>query len=169
MPLVLIVIMMMMMMMMMVMMMITMIMIIMMIKMMMIKIMMMMITILMMTMMMMITMMMITMMMMTMMMVIFFVFLDPSSESWLGLTKHTKSAFKWSYSGDLISSVNWAAGEPSHSGITDDSGVVMDGTQNWSWKVVSKKTDLAQVICQRGRSEVEKETTYTECREGTTS
>ena len=70
---------------------------------------------------------------------------------WLGLTKHSASEFKWSYTGDPISSANWFSNEPGGSGITDGSGVVMDGTQDWKWKVVSA-TSLAQVICQRGRS-----------------
>ena len=52
----------------------------------------------------------------------------------------------------MVSSANWATGEPGRSGITDDSGVVMDGTESWEWRVVSKTT-LAQVICQRGRLE----------------
>ena len=71
--------------------------------------------------------------------------------SWLGLTNHSASEFKWTISGDPMSSSNWATGEPGSSGIADDFGVVMDGTENWSWKVVSRKTDLAHAICQRGR------------------
>ena len=86
---------------------------------------------------------------------ILFVLPAPNSESWLGLTKHAASEFKWIISGDLVSSAKWATDEPGSSGITDDSGVVMDGKKNWSWKVVSRKTVLAQVICQRGRFEAE--------------
>ncbi|KAK3803132.1 hypothetical protein RRG08_060104 [Elysia crispata] len=75
-------------------------------------------------------------------------FLDPEQASWLGLTMRNTGTLEWVSSGVVISSTNWARDEPGIAPLTADDAVVMNGTDNWLWRRVSKYA-LAQVVCQR--------------------
>ncbi|KAK3751432.1 hypothetical protein RRG08_051157 [Elysia crispata] len=70
-----------------------------------------------------------------------------SDKIWLGLTQ-LNTKFKWQSTAELVTATNWVNGDPGTSVLSADSSVVMNGSSNWAWKVVSK-SDTAGVICQR--------------------
>ena len=73
-----------------------------------------------------------------------------SDKIWLGLTQ-LNTKFKWQSTAELVTATNWVNGDPGTLVLSADSSVVMNGSSNWAWKVVSK-SDTAGVICQRGES-----------------
>ncbi|KAK3764723.1 hypothetical protein RRG08_042033 [Elysia crispata] len=72
---------------------------------------------------------------------------SPSSEIWLGLTPHNNT-MKWQSTGEIVSTTNWVNGEIETSEFSVDSAVVMNGSSDWSWELVSQSTS-AHVVCQR--------------------
>ena len=74
----------------------------------------------------------------------------PSSEIWLGLTPHNNT-MKWQSTGEIVSTTNWVNREIETSEFSVDSAVVMNGSSDWSWELVSQSTS-AHVVCQRGKS-----------------
>ncbi|GFR65529.1 hypothetical protein ElyMa_005533000 [Elysia marginata] len=78
---------------------------------------------------------------------------EPQGATWLGLSPHANAhtTFQWTSTGAwLDTTTNWATNEPPSDTLltSGDQAVVMAGSGNWTWRIVSRFS-LAQVVCQR--------------------
>ncbi|KAK3761302.1 hypothetical protein RRG08_014313 [Elysia crispata] len=71
----------------------------------------------------------------------------PSGDIWLGLVERSQK-FLWQSTGENVTTGNWISDDLGTSVMPVDSAVVMNGTSNWAWQVVSRSA-VAGVICQR--------------------
>ena len=82
------------------------------------------------------------------MLLLFRVTTGPSGDIWLGLVERSQK-FLWQSTGENVTTGNWISDDLGTSVMPVDSAVVMNGTSNWAWQVVSRSA-VAGVICQRG-------------------